>query len=139
MTFVRYPHNRLRAIIQHIDAYYFQGITKLAHEAGVSHSAISRICSGKSGASYPVICAVTEILEKHLGKRIDPREIVSFNGKYPTPSVCTLCNCKGCLPHEYWNEEEDKVKPEFRDARAGAWALSVGRGAVASEKNQEAA
>ena len=82
MTFLRYPHNRLRAIIQHIDRFYFQGVTKLAHEAGVSHSAISRICSGKSGASYPVICAITAVLEGHLGKHIDPREIVSFNGEY---------------------------------------------------------
>ena len=139
MTFLRYPHNRLRAIIQHIDPFFFQGITKLAHEAGVSHSAISRICSGKSGASYPVICAITEVLERHLGKRIDPREIVSFNGTYPTPSVCELCNCKGCLPHEYWNEEKDEVRPEFSNVKGGAWALSVGPGAVAAEQSKEAA
>ena len=139
MTFLRYPHNRLRAIIQHIDRYYFQGVTKLAHDAGVSHSAISRICSGKSGASYPVICAITKVLEGRLGKRIDPREIVSFNGEYPTPSVCQLCNCGGCLPHEYWDEEIDEVRPEFRNVERGAWALSVGRGATASEKTQEAA
>jgi transcriptional regulator with XRE-family HTH domain len=137
MPFLRHPHNRLRAIIQHIDTFYFQGITKLAHEAGVSHSAISRICSGKSGASYPVVCAIADVLEKHLGKRIDPREIVSFNGTYPTQSVCELCNCKGCLPREAWDEVTDEVKPEYKGIKTGAWSLSVGSGAVTSETQKE--
>ena len=139
MTVLRHPHNRLRAIIQHIPAFYFQPITKLAREAGVSHSAISRICSGKSGASYPVVCAVTEVLEQRFGKRIDPREIVSFDGTYPTSSVCELCNCKGCTPHAFWDEKIDEVKPQYRAVDTRAWSLSVGRGVVAVETQKEGA
>ncbi len=138
MPLERHSHNRLRAIIQHIDPYFFRGVTKLAREAGVSHSAISRICSGKSGASYPVVCAIAEVLERHLGKRIDPREIVSFNGTYPTESVCDLCGCNGCTPHEFWDEKINEIKPQYKGVDTHAWSLSVGPG-TAEEMRKEAA
>jgi hypothetical protein len=69
--------------------------------------------------------ALTRALEEQLGKRIDPRELVSMDGTYPTASVCVLCGCTGCLPHQVWDEESDTIRPEYRHIQAGKWALEL--------------
>lgn len=122
MRTVQSPHNRLKAIMSHIGYLSFQGTVRLAREAGVSHSVVSRIINGKTAASFPVMVAITNALEKRLGHKIDPREILSFDGIYPTASVCELCGCKGCLPDEFYTKD-DELKPEYRGIKAGSWSL----------------
>lgn len=88
--------NRLVAVMDHIPIYSFQGRARLAADAGVSRAAISRLVAGKTSPSFAVTVAITAALERRLGRRLDPRELVSFDGRYPTASVCDLCGCRGC-------------------------------------------
>lgn len=117
-------HNRLHAVMSHIGYLTFKGKTRLAREAGVSHSVVSRIISGKSSPSFAVVAAITRALEKRLGRQIDPRDIVNFDGAYPTPSVCQLCGCPGCLPDEAYTED-DVLKPQYRGLRSGHWHFDM--------------
>lgn len=89
-------HNRLRLVMAHTTRYAFKGEARLASDAGVSKSAVSRLVNGLSSPSFAVVSAIAHALEKRLGRPLDPRELVSFNGRYPTPSACALCGCRGC-------------------------------------------
>jgi transcriptional regulator with XRE-family HTH domain len=106
-------HNRIARVMEHVSFYSFQGQARLAADAGVSRSAVSRLLAGKAAPSFAVTVAVTAALERRLGRRLDPRELVSFDGSYPTPSACELCGCRGCLPSAAYDTEE-RLKPEFR-------------------------
>ena len=117
-------HNRLLAIMAHTTRYAFKGETRLAQDCGASPSAISRILTGQTSPSYTLAVAITRALEKHTGKRIDPREIISLDGEYPTPSVCDLMGCKGCLPAEAFDEAE-RLKDEYLQLRPGQWTGSI--------------
>lgn len=108
--------------MEHVSRFSFQGTVRLAKDAGVSHSVVSRMIHGKTAASFPVICAITRALERQLGYRIDPREILTFDGSYPTPSVCDLCGCSGCLPSDFYTPD-DVVKPQCRGVESGSWSL----------------
>jgi hypothetical protein len=105
-------HNRIAAVMEHVSFYSFQGQARLAADAGVSRSAVSRLLAGKAAPSFSVTVAVTAALERRVGRRFDPRELVSFDGTYPTASVCELCGCRGCLP-EVAYDAEARLKPEF--------------------------
>jgi transcriptional regulator with XRE-family HTH domain len=106
-------HNRIAAVMEHVSFYSFQGQARLAADAGVSRSAVSRLLAGKAAPSFAVTVAVTAALEKRLGRRLDPRDLVSFDGTYLIPSACDLCGCRGCLPSAAY-DAEDLLKPEFR-------------------------
>jgi transcriptional regulator with XRE-family HTH domain len=117
-------HNRIMAVLAHIPRYAFQGETRLAKDSGVSKSAICRVVTGQSSPSFALVHAVTRALEKHLGRRIDPREIVSLDGSYPTESVCKLTGCRGCLPERAYDAEE-VLRPEFKAVQPGRWSGSI--------------
>jgi hypothetical protein len=123
MPYSRHPECRLKSIMDHIGYLSFQGTVRLAREAGVSHSVVSRMIHGKTTASFPVVVAITHALEKRLGRHVDPREILTFDGKYPTPSVCQLCGCRGCLPDAFYTRD-DELKPEYRGIKPGAWSTA---------------
>jgi hypothetical protein len=115
--------NRLLAVMEHIPIYTIEGPTRLAADAGLCRSTVWRIIHGERQPTYRVMYAVTKAIERKLGKRIDPRDLVSFDGHYPTPSVCALVGCKGCLPTHFYNDEEE-LKPEYRHVRPGEWSLT---------------
>ena len=117
-------HNRLPAICAHTTRYAFQGETKLARDCGISRSALSRVMTGQSSPSFALITEVTNVLEKYLGKQIDPREIVSMDGTYPTESVCELVGCSGCMPDEAYDNHEN-LRPQFRTMHPGQWNGSI--------------
>ena len=108
--------------MSHINYLSFEGQARLAREAGVSPSAISRLVRGETNPSFAHVLAILRVFEKHLGKRIDPRDILSIDGNYPTPSVCELCCCKGCLPAQFYDDDE-KIKAEYRNVKSGEWSL----------------
>jgi transcriptional regulator with XRE-family HTH domain len=114
-------HNRVLALMAHTTRYAFKGESRLAADSGVSKSAVCRLINGQSSPSFALVCALTKALEKHLGKSLDPRELVSFDGSYPTPSVCELVGCKGCLPQEAY-DEHDVLRDEFRGIKPGQWS-----------------
>lgn len=91
-------HNRLEAVTIHVNAYLLAPVTSLARDAGVSHSALSRVLSGQAAPSFSLACKVAHALERRLGAalpggHLDPSELFSLDGTYPTASVCELVGC----------------------------------------------
>jgi len=121
---VRPPvYNRIRTLMIHAPRYSFQGQARLAADAGVSRSTISRLLSGRINPSFRLAQAVTVSLEKHLKRPLDPREVLSPDGTYPTASGCEIAGCGGCMPEEAY-DSHGTLKPEYRDLRPGDWSLS---------------
>ena len=117
-------HNRILALMAHTTRYAFKGETRLAQDAGVSKSAVCRLLNGHSSPSYALALSITRALEKHLKRPLDPREIISLDGTYPTASACELSGCKGCLPTEAF-DENNQLKSEYRHMRPGQWSVSL--------------
>jgi len=107
----------------HTTRYAFKGESRLAADAGVSKSAVCRLINGQSSPSFVLVCALTKALEKQLKRALDPRELISCDGTYPTLSVCQLAGCKGCLPQAAY-DEHDNLRPEFRGVQPGQWSLN---------------
>lgn len=121
-------HNRILALMAHTSRYAFKGESRLANDAGVSKSAVCRLLNGQSSPSFALVSALTHALEPHLqrglqGKRLDPHELISLDGTYPTASACELAGCKGCLPAEAY-DEEGRLRPECKDMKPGQWSLA---------------
>ena len=119
----QHVHNRIAQVLMHTTRYAFKSQARLAADAHVSEAAVSRLVNGHTNPSYQVVYAVTRALEKALGRPLDPRELVSFDGSYPTPSVCELAGCPGCLPDAAYDGEE-RLRPEYAGVRPGEWAVS---------------
>ena len=115
--------NRISDVLIHIPWYSIDGITRLAQDAGVSKSALCRLIAGQSSPSFSLVWKVTKALEKRLGKRLEPRDLLTLDGTYPTPSVCTLTGCTGCLPDAFYNED-GSIKREFAHVKSGEWGIS---------------
>lgn len=115
--------NRIRIFLVHIPIFSIRGQARLAEEIGVSRSTISRLAWGKINPSYRLARAVTDALEKRMGRPLDIREVFSTDGRYPTPSGCALCQCHGCLPAEAWGTD-NALKAEWQDARPGDWSMA---------------
>lgn len=123
-------HNRLLAVMAHTSRYAFCGQARLAADAGVSRSTICRLIAGSTNPTFSLMLSITQALEQQLGNRLDPRELVSFDGMYPTPSVCDLCGCRGCLPEEAYTAE-DTLHPAYNGLKPSQWAGSRGSSARA--------
>lgn len=117
-------HNRILALMAHTTRYAFQGETRLANDAGVSKSAVSRLLTGQSSPSFALVVALTKALEKRLGRPLDPRDLISLDGSYPTATACELAGCRGCLPSEAY-DEQNRLKLEYKDVKPGQWATSL--------------
>lgn len=116
-------YNRLPAVLEHVPRYTINGPARLAADAAVSQAAVSRLINGHSSPSYRLVCALTAAVERHLGRRIDPRELVSPDGEYETSSACKLSGCRGCLPRHFYNDD-DEIKPEYRGIKPGEWSIT---------------
>lgn len=116
-------YNRLAAILFHISWYSFKTQVRLAQDTGLSKAAISRIIRGFHCPSYPAALLITRALEKRLQRPLDPREIFSLDGAYPTPSVCTLVGCRNCLPDAAYGDN-GVIRPEYKELKAGQWSMS---------------
>jgi transcriptional regulator with XRE-family HTH domain len=125
-------HNRVAAVMLHIPWYSITGPARLARDAGVAKSTISRLLSGKSTPSYRLVMAVTHAIETRANRPIGVHELFSADGAYGTERVCSLMGCKGCLPGEIYDRHTDKVQSQFRTLRPGTWELSVRAGEPAT-------
>jgi transcriptional regulator with XRE-family HTH domain len=68
--------NRLALYIAQVQDYWFHGPQRrFAQDADVSESTLSRIIRGKTRPRYADLCKITALLEKKLGRKIDPRDI----------------------------------------------------------------
>ena len=107
-----FTHNRVAQLMAHTTRYAFKSETRLARDAGVSKSAVSRLVQGHTSPSFALVTAITRALEKALGVPLDPREVVSTDGTYPTPSVCDLVGCRRCGLYEV-HAQSEPVVPVF--------------------------
>ncbi len=107
-----FTHNRVVELMAHTTRYAFKSETRLAHDAGVSKSAVSRLVQGHTSPSFALVTALTRALEKALGVPLDPREVVSTDGTYPTSSVCDLVGCRRCALYEA-HAQREPVVPVF--------------------------
>ena len=115
--------NRVSDLMIHTNRYAFHGVTRLAVDAKVSPSSVSRLINGKMNPSFALVARITNALEQTLGYRIDPRDLVAELGKFLTPHTCELASCQGCLPENATDEFGD-IKPTFAGIKPGKWVTS---------------
>ncbi|MDF2441460.1 MAG: hypothetical protein JWN98_2444 [Abditibacteriota bacterium] len=120
----RQVHNRILAVMAHTTRYAFKGESRLAADAGVSKSAVSRLINGKSSPSFAHVHKLARAIEREIGKTVDPRELISFDGTYATPSVCELVGCSGCLPEDAY-DPENILKPQWKGVQPGQWTVEL--------------
>jgi transcriptional regulator with XRE-family HTH domain len=128
-------HKRIWAIMVHVKRYQSCGPSRLARDAGVARSTVTRFLSGKSTPSVYMILALLNEIEKQLGRNIDLRELISVDGKYPTASVCKLMGCTGCLPPEAHNSD-CTTRPEYAHMKGGEWSVITADTADIAESGQ---
>lgn len=129
--------NRFTDVMAHSDRFAFKGVSRLAREAGVSPSSVSRLINGKMNPSFLMVARLTMALEKTLGFRIDPRDLIAENGRFLTRFACELMNCPGCLPENAWDEFGDR-KPAFDGVKPGRWITSRHPNGLAQRKEPHA-
>jgi hypothetical protein len=115
--------SRLSDVLAHTDAYAFKGVSKLLGESGIGRSLLFRMLKGECNPSFVSVVRVTQALEKTLGRSLDPRELLSEAGNFPTRHVCELMRCSGCLPESAYDEYGD-MKSIYRDIKPGHWVTS---------------
>lgn len=114
---------RLDDVMAHIPKYSIEGVTRLAKDAGVSVSSVSRIINGLQSPSFIIIARLAGAIEHQLGVRVDPRDIVAESGRFLTPHACDVACCKGCLPHSALDELGQRRK-SFEGVKPGQWVAS---------------
>ncbi len=107
----------------HVDKFACRGVQRLAEVAEVSPSSISRLINNKINPSFALVARVTAAIEKELGIRMDPRDLIAENGEFLTRSVCDLTGCLGCLPEQAL-DEFGRTQPAFTDVKPGTWVTS---------------
>lgn len=127
-------YNRVASVMWHVPWYSINGQIRLTEDIGVSRATISRLVRGRSMPGYLLMQDVTRALQTRLGRPLDLRELFSTDGTYPTPSVCTLVGCQGCLPRLCYNEKTDCLHPQYEQMRPGQWEASVQVGAIPPTK-----
>ncbi len=107
------PHNRVQMVMLHTTRYAFEGQAKLAHDAGVCRSTISRRLAQ----------AITDALSRTLRLPLKTSDLFSQDGSYSEPSACALSGCRGCLPEAAY-DHKGRRRPQWANARPGDWSLS---------------
>ena len=115
--------NRISDLMAHTDRYAFRGVSRLASDARVSASSVSRLINGKINPSFMLVSRVATALETQLKRPVDPRDLVGEHGKFLTRFTCDLAGCRGCLPDNATDEFGD-IKPTFVGVQPGNWVTS---------------
>jgi transcriptional regulator with XRE-family HTH domain len=115
--------NRFADVMIHVKRFEFRGVQRLAIDADISPSSVSRLINNKINPSFALVARVTAAIEKELGMKIDPRDLIAENGEFLTRSVCDLTACPGCLPDNAM-DEFGETKPAFANITPGTWVTS---------------
>lgn len=115
--------NRFDDVLVHTDRFAFYKIRRLAKDAGVSPSSVSRLINNQLNPSFALVARITAAIEMELGMKIDPRDLIAENGEFLTRSVCDLTGCRGCLPSAAL-DEFGRTLPAFTDVKPGTWVTS---------------
>jgi hypothetical protein len=114
---------RVEDLMAHARRYDFQGRIRFASDSGISVSTLRRIIVGETQMPFVVIVKVTEALEKQFKCRIDPRDVVSLGGAFPTPFACQVVGCAGCHPVSA-RDEFGALKEIYKSIKPGEWVSS---------------
>lgn len=115
--------NRIADVMAHCQKFQFRGAARLAADAGVSPSTVTRLLHGEINPSHLLMARITTALEAQLGRRIDPRDLVAESGAFLTQFVCNVVGCSGCLPDAATNSMQE-VSKDFVGVKAGQWVTS---------------
>jgi len=115
--------NRVSDVMAHTKDYAFKGVSRLARDARVSPASVSRLINQKLNPSFALVARLTTALEKQLGMKIDPRDLVAENGRFLTKFACDLVACPGCLPDRAM-DEFGAIKSAYRGIGPGRWVTS---------------
>ena len=107
----------------HIKCYESQGPGRLARDAGVARSTVTRFLRGESSPSIFMVLALLKAIEQQIGREIDLRELISLDGTYPTQSVCELMGCTGCLPPGA-HDQDGATRPAYQGMKGGDWSVT---------------
>ncbi|MBX3117421.1 MAG: helix-turn-helix transcriptional regulator [Fimbriimonadaceae bacterium] len=129
-------HNRVAAIMVHTGRYSFLGTSRLARDAGVSTSAITRLLHGRSSPRYSTLAKVVKCLEVEIRKPLDVRDVFSPNGTYLTQYVCDLVGCPGCLPDRLYEPNGSRDR-RYLHITSGRWTGDTGEFGGVWLKSQE--
>jgi transcriptional regulator with XRE-family HTH domain len=127
--------NRIADVMAHTPFYQFKGTGRIAADARLDSSTVSRLIHGKINPSFILVARITAALEQRLGFKIDPRDLVSENGEFLTNYVCDLVACRGCLPENALDEFGDR-KAAFINIQQGKWVTSRYPGGYKSLKGE---
>lgn len=115
--------NRLGDLMMHSTRYSVHGSTRLAFDAGTSVATVSRFIRGKQNPTHALMSKLADALEKDFGFRIDPRDIASLWGQFPTRFCCDVVGCRGCLPDRAYDADGNRLK-SWEEVKPGAWITS---------------
>jgi len=103
--------------MRHIPRYSIDGPAKLARDIGIGQTTIYDILHYRRTPGYWIIIKMTHLFSVKLGKRLHTDELFSLTGDFPT-QICELCNCRGCLPDEAYNDDGSR-KAEYQHLIGG--------------------
>jgi len=115
---------RILDVMSHINSYASRsGVERIAQDAGLSRSSVSRLIHGEGNPSFLAVVRLTNALEAKLKRHIDPRDLLAEFGVFPTRFTCDLVGCQGCLPEAATDEFGD-LKRAFEGVASGQWVTS---------------
>lgn len=112
--------NRIGAVMIHCPRYAFRGVSRLARDSQLAKSTVNRLIRGKTNPLYSTIEKIVKAVGHEVGRTLPQEELVTTTGKYPTPYVCPLLNCAGCLPDEAY-KSDGSIRPSWTDVEPGRW------------------
>jgi hypothetical protein len=115
--------SRLGDVLAHTSRYSFKAPSRLSQDAGVHPASVFRVLRGGGNPSFLTITRITEAIEKELGFRIDPRDLIAEGGRFPTPFCCDVTRSSPSLPDNAFDEFGD-LKPAFLGIEPGQWVTS---------------
>lgn len=117
--------SRLADAMIHVPIYSCDGSPRLAVDAGVDRSTVTRLKrSALTNPSLALAARLTAALEAKIGCHIDPRDLFAEHGRFLTPHICDLFpTCPGCLPDVALNESGER-QPLFHGINKGEWVTS---------------
>lgn len=108
----------------HTSRYSFRGTSRLAKDSGVAKSTICHLIHGKASPFYLTLRRIVGSLEFQIARKLGTREVVSEDGSYPTPFVCKLVGCSGCMPERAFYPD-GTMKDEWAHVEPGKWTGDV--------------